>query len=100
MDANRLVGVTLWRVFVAALAWYGFDQITDASRLLPWALPPWWMLGELSQLASLLVVVGYLLLAAYPLVVNGRPHEPYVFDRASLDVLLRDLLRTNQSTVD
>jgi len=76
MNANRLVGVTLWRVFVAVVGWYGFDQVTDASRLLPWALPPWWMLGELSQLASLLVVVCYLALAAYPLLVGGRRHEP------------------------
>jgi len=75
MYANRLVGVTLWRVFVAAVGWYGFDQVTDASRLLPWALPPWWMLGELSQLASLLVVVCYLALAAYPLLVGGARHE-------------------------
>jgi hypothetical protein len=30
MDAKRLVGVTLWRVFIAAVGWYGFDQITDA----------------------------------------------------------------------
>jgi hypothetical protein len=87
---NVLVGVTLWRVFVAAVAWYGFDLVTGASRYLPWSpLPDWGVLGELSQLASLLVVIGYLGLAGYPLLVSGRRHEPHrAWLRGALAVLM------------
>jgi hypothetical protein len=90
---NVLVGVTLWRVFVAWVAWYGFDQITQVSQYLPWyGLPPWYPVGafgELSQLASLLTAVSYLGLAGYPLFVGGRRHEPNrAWLRGALAVLL------------
>jgi hypothetical protein len=75
--ADVLVGLTVWRLMVAAIAWYGFDQVTGYSQVPPWESPWGWdALAELSQQASLLAVVCYLGFALYPLFVGGRRHEP------------------------
>ena len=75
--ADVLVGVTVWRLLVAAVAWYGFDQGTGYSQEPPWESSWGWRpLAELSQQASLLVVVCYLGFALYPLLLRGRRHEP------------------------
>jgi hypothetical protein len=75
--ADVLVGMTIWRLIVAGLAWYGFDQVTGYSRTPPWdAYFGWEPVRELSQLGSLLVAICYLGLAVYPLFVSGRRHEP------------------------
>jgi hypothetical protein len=72
-----LVGLSVWRLIVAAIAWYGFDQVTGYSQVPPWDSPWGWdALAELSQQASLLVVVCYVGFALYPLFVGGRQHEP------------------------
>ena len=70
--SRTMVGVTIWRMVVAWCALYGFDRVTN------W--PMWGIdlrpLYELSQLSSLVVGLSYLGLAAYPLFVAGRRHEP------------------------
>jgi hypothetical protein len=75
--ASTLVAVTVWRLVIVGCALYGLAEVTQW-----WIEPPWdsywgWLpLGELSQLASLIVAVCYLGFAAYPLFVRGRRHEP------------------------
>jgi hypothetical protein len=74
---STLIAVTVWRLVIVGCALYGLFQVTQW-----WSQPPWdsywgWLpLGELSQLASLIAAVCYLGLAAYPLFVSGRRHEP------------------------
>jgi hypothetical protein len=84
----RLVAVTVWRILVAGVAWYGFDQVTGVSHLFTRPLPSWEVVGELSQLASLLVAVSYLGLAVYRPFVGGRDGARSAWLRGALAVLM------------
>jgi phosphoglycerol transferase MdoB-like AlkP superfamily enzyme len=62
-----LLGVTIWRLAIAASAFIGFGAALSAlSKPMP----------ALSQQASLLVGVVYTGLLIYPLFTGGRRHEP------------------------
>jgi len=65
--AGVLVGVTLWRLVVAAFGFIGFAAAAATMN------DPW---PGLSQQASLLTGVVYVGFALYPLLVGGRAHEP------------------------
>ncbi|MBE1470408.1 FtsH-binding integral membrane protein [Kibdelosporangium phytohabitans] len=67
VKAGVLVGVTVWRLLIAAFAFTGFGAAV-AEMNNPWP--------GLSQQASLLAGVVYLGLALYPLFTRGRRHEP------------------------
>jgi hypothetical protein len=67
VGAGVLVGVTAWRLAVAACAFIGLGGALSAMS------DPW---PALSQQASAFAGVVYLGLALYPLVTGGRAHEP------------------------
>jgi hypothetical protein len=67
VGAGMLVGVTAWRLAVAACAFIGLGGAVSAMS------DPW---PALSQQASLFAGVVYVGLALYPLVTGGRSHEP------------------------
>jgi hypothetical protein len=62
-----LVGVSVWRVVIAAFGFVGFGAAMATGN------DPW---PGLSQQASLLTGVVYLGLALFPVFVGGRSHEP------------------------
>lgn len=65
-----LLGVTLWRLLIAAFGIVGFSAAVADSSSLGSALQ------ALSQQASLLTGVVFLGLTLFPLFTAGRPHEP------------------------
>ncbi|WP_415648991.1 hypothetical protein, partial [Stackebrandtia soli] len=82
--SELLTIVTLWRLAIAAAAWYGLHNVIGAYGEYDWA-----GLSELSQLASLVIAVCYLGLACYPVFTGGRRHEPRsAWLRGALAVLM------------
>jgi hypothetical protein len=80
VNGGVLAGVTLWRLGVAACGFVGFGAAAAVMD------DPW---PGLSQQASLLTGIVYLGLAAFPLFVGGRAHEPRTpWLRGAMTVLL------------
>ena len=78
-----LLGVTLWRLLIAAFGAIGFADAVDNSDGFGDAIQ------ALSQQASLWVAVVFLVLALYPLFTRGRAHEPRTpWWRGAMAVLL------------
>src|ERR1051326_1580157 len=64
-----LFGVTVWRLVIVIFAITGFGMaIADGGA--------WVRLAALSQQASLVTAICYVLLLLYPAFTGGRRHEP------------------------
>lgn len=78
-----LVGVSVWRLVIVVFAITGFSLALSSSGNVSGALP------ALSQQASLLTAICYLVLLLYPAFTGGRRHEPVTpWLRGALVVLL------------